>query len=172
MKEFVARLKREIDLKEIDYIVMNHNEIDHSGALPELLREIPGLQFIVQRRGEAILRGHYHQDWNYVNVKTGDTLDLGESTLTFIEAPMLHWPDTTMGYLSGEEILFSNDVFFGQHFAMESLYYDLVKHDDLMGGQRNIMQISSTLIGSDGKPKDEGTCWYESFNHDLGCPKP
>ena len=130
-KEFVARLKREIDLKEIDYIVMNHNEIDHSGALPELLREIPDTPIYCTKKGEAILRGHYHQDWNYVNVKTGDTLDLGESTLTFIEAPMLHWPDTMMSYLSSEEILFSNDVF-GQHFATESLYNDLVKQDDLM----------------------------------------
>ena len=77
-KEFVARLKREIDLKEIDYIVMNHNEIDHSGALPELLREIPGTPIYCTKKGEAILRGHYHQDWNYVNVKTGDKLDLGE----------------------------------------------------------------------------------------------
>ncbi|MFC2580856.1 MAG: anaerobic nitric oxide reductase flavorubredoxin [Segatella oris] len=130
-KEFVARLKREIDLKAIDYIVMNHNEIDHSGALPELLREIPGTPIYCTKKGEAILRGHYHQDWNFMNVKTGDTLDLGESTLTFIEATMLHWPDTMMSYLSGEDILFSNDVF-GQHFATESLYNDLVKQDDLL----------------------------------------
>ena len=130
-KEFVARLKREIDLKEIDYIVMNHNEIDHSGALPELMREIPDTPIYCTKKGEAILRGHYHQDWNYVTVKTGDTLEIGESTLTFIEAPMLHWPDTMFSYLSGDEILFSNDVF-GQHFASESLYNDLVKQDDLL----------------------------------------
>ena len=130
-KEFVARLKREIDLKQIDYIVMQHNEVDHSGALPELLREIPGTPIYCTKKGEAILRGHYHQDWNFVNVKTGDTLSLGRQTLTFIEAPMLHWPDTMMTYLSGDEILFSNDVF-GQHFATESLYNNLVKQDDLM----------------------------------------
>ena len=66
--EFVANLKKVIDLKKIDYIVMNHNEIDHSGALPELLREIPGTPIYCTKKGEAILRGHYHQDWNYVNV--------------------------------------------------------------------------------------------------------
>ena len=65
-----------------------------------------------------------------MNVKTGDTLNLGENTLTFIEAPMLHWPDTMFSYLSGENILFSNDAF-GQHFATESLYNDTVKQDDL-----------------------------------------
>lgn len=131
-KEFVARLKKTIDLKKIDYIVMNHNEIDHSGALVELMREIPETPIYCTKKGESIIRGHYHpQDWNFVNVKTGDTLNLGQNTLTFIEAPMLHWPDTMFSYLSGENILFSNDAF-GQHFATESLYNDTVKQDDLM----------------------------------------
>ncbi len=120
-KEFVSRLSEVIDLHTIDYIVMLHNEIDHSGALPELLRIIPDMPIYCTQKGEAILRGHYHQDWNFINVKTGDTLSLGKHTLTFIEAPMLHWPDTMMAYLDGEHILFSNDVF-GQHYATESLY--------------------------------------------------
>lgn len=129
-KEFVARLKQEIDLQKIDYIVMNHNEVDHSGALPELMREIPNVPIYCTKKGEAIIRGHYHQEWNFVNVKTGDTLDLGDSKLTFIEASMLHWPDTMFTYMSGENILFSNDAF-GQHFASESLYNNNVPQDDL-----------------------------------------
>ncbi len=124
-KEFVSRLKREIDLCDIDFIVMNHNEIDHSGALPELLREIPDVPIYCTARGEAILRGHYHGDWNFKNVHTGDTLSLGDTTLTFIEAPMLHWPDTMFTHLSGDNVLFSNDGF-GQHFASESLFDDQV----------------------------------------------
>lgn len=128
--EFVARLKEEIDLKEIDYVIMNHNEIDHSGALPELMREIPDTPIYCTKKGEAIIRGHYHKDWNFVNVKTGDTLPLGETTLTFVEAPMLHWPDTMFTYMSGDNILFSNDGF-GQHFATESLYNDTVNQDEL-----------------------------------------
>ncbi len=129
-REFVARLKEVIDLREIDYIVMNHNEVDHSGALVELLREIPGTPIYCTAKGEAILRGHYHQDWNFVRVKTGDTLSLGSLTLSFIEAPMLHWPDTMFTHLSGENILFSNDGF-GQHFAAESLYDDTVAQEAL-----------------------------------------
>ena len=130
-REFVKNLKQEIDLNKIDYIVMNHNECDHSGALIELMREIPDTPIYCTAKGEAIIRGHYHQDWNFVNVKTGDKLELGETTLTFIEAPMLHWPDTMFCYLSGEEILFSNDGF-GQHYATESLYDDLVCMDEVM----------------------------------------
>ena len=130
-KEFVARLKEEVDLKKIDAIVMNHNEIDHSGALPALLREIPDTPIYCTKKGEAILRGYYHEDWNFINVKTGDKLSLGDIELTFIEAPMLHWPDTMFTYMSGDEILFSNDGF-GQHYASESLYNDNVDEGELM----------------------------------------
>ena len=122
--EFVNRLKEEIDLKEIDYIVMNHNESDHSGTLPAVMREIPDTPIYCTKKGESILRGLYHQDWNYVNVKTGDELEIGDSKLVFVEASMLHWPDTMMTYMTGENILFSNDVF-GQHYASEMLYDDM-----------------------------------------------
>lgn len=122
--EFVNRLKEEIDLKEIDYIVMNHNESDHSGTLPALMREIPNTPIYCTKKGESILRGLYHQDWNYVNVKTGDELEIGDSKLIFVEASMLHWPDTMMTYMTGDNILFSNDVF-GQHYASEMLYDDM-----------------------------------------------
>jgi len=129
--EFVSRLREEIDLNKIDAVVMNHNEIDHSGALPELMRHLKGVPIYCTAKGEAIIRGHYHpEDWKFVNVKTGDKLSLGDVELTFIEATMLHWPDTMFTYLSGDEILFSNDGF-GQHFASESLYNDMVDKTDL-----------------------------------------
>lgn len=129
-KEFVNNLKQEIDLNKIDYIIMNHNECDHSGALVELMREIPNTPIYCTKKGEAIIRGHYHKDWNFVNVKTGDTLCLGDSTLIFIEATMLHWPDTMFTYMSGENILFSNDGF-GQHYASESLFNTEVDTEEM-----------------------------------------
>lgn len=123
-KEFVARLKEEIDLKEIDYIISNHAEIDHSGALPELMREIPDTPIYCTEKGAKHLKAHFHEDWNFVTVKTGDTLEIGDdNNLVFIEAPMLHWPDSMFTYMTGESILFSNDAF-GQHFATESLFND------------------------------------------------
>lgn len=148
-REFVKRLKEVIDLKDIDYIVMNHNEIDHSGALPELLREIPDTPIYCTKKGEAILRGHYHQDWNYVNVKTGDTLNIGKHTLTFIEAPMLHWPDTMFTYMSGDDILFSNDAF-GQHYATESLFDTAADVNEVMYEAEkyytNILNLYSPMV--------------------------
>ena len=148
-REFVARLKEEVDLKDIDYIVMNHNEVDHSGALPQLMAEIPDTPIYCTKKGEAIIRGHYHQDWNFVTVKTGDTLSLGDVTLTFVEAPMLHWPDTMFTYLSGDAILFSNDGF-GQHFATESLYNDTVDQSELYYEAQkyyaNILNLYSPMV--------------------------
>ncbi|MHB1316163.1 MAG: anaerobic nitric oxide reductase flavorubredoxin [Christensenellales bacterium] len=129
-KEFVKNLKQEIDLHKIDYIVANHGEIDHSGALDELLREIPGTPVYCTANGVKSLKGHYHQDWNFVPVKTGDTLDTGGSKLVFVEAPMLHWPDSMFTYMTGENILFSNDAF-GQHYASELLYNDMVDQAEL-----------------------------------------
>jgi len=148
-KEFVTRLKEEIDIKKIDYIIANHGEVDHSGALPELLREIPGTPIYCTANGARILKAHYHEDWNFVTVKTGDTLNIGSSTLTFVEAPMLHWPDTMFTYMSGENILFSNDAF-GQHYASELLYNNNVDQGELFYEAKkyyaNILTPFSTLV--------------------------
>ncbi|NYB74727.1 anaerobic nitric oxide reductase flavorubredoxin [Sedimentibacter hydroxybenzoicus DSM 7310] len=129
-KEFVANLKKEIDLNKIDYIIMNHNEVDHSGGLVDLMREIPDTPIYCTKNGVKIIKGHYHQDWNFVEVKTGDTLDIGKNKLVFVEARMLHWPDSMMTYMSGENILFSNDAF-GQHYASELMYNDKVDQEEL-----------------------------------------
>jgi flavorubredoxin len=129
-KEFVANLKKEIDLNKIDYIIANHSEIDHSGALAELMEEIPDTPIYCTKNGAKILKGHHHKDWNFVEVKTGDTLDIGKNKLIFVEARMLHWPDSMMTYMSGENILFSNDAF-GQHYASELMYNDKVDNDEL-----------------------------------------
>ena len=91
-KEFVANLKKEIDLDKIDYIIANHGEIDHSGSLPELMKEIPNTPIYCTKNAMKSIKGQYHQDWNFVEVKTGDVLDLGENKITFVEARMLHWP--------------------------------------------------------------------------------
>ncbi len=131
-EEFVKNLKKEIDLSEIDCIVANHGEIDHSGALSELLREIPGTPVYCSKAAVKSLKGHYHEDWNFQTVKTGDKLSLGEQELIFVEAKMLHWPDSMFCYLTGENILFPNDAF-GQHFASEHMYNDLVDQDELYG---------------------------------------
>ena len=130
-KEFVKNLSSEIDLKKIDYIIANHGETDHSGALPELMRQIPKTPVYCTANGVKSLKGQYHEDWDFKVVKTGDRLSLGKEELIFIEAPMLHWPDSMFCYLTGDNILFSNDAF-GEHLASESMFNDTVDHSELM----------------------------------------
>lgn len=129
-KEFVSNLKQEIDLNKIDAVIIQHGEVDHSGTLTELMREIPNIPIYCTANGVKSIKGQYHQEWNFVPVKTGDTLNIGKHTLTFIEAPMLHWPDTIFTYMDKEDILFSNDGF-GQHLASEFLYADEVEQSEL-----------------------------------------
>ncbi|MEW6185831.1 MAG: anaerobic nitric oxide reductase flavorubredoxin [Thermodesulfobacteriota bacterium] len=129
-KEFVANLEKEIDLNKIDYVIANHAEMDHSGALPELMRRIPDKPVYCTANGVKSLKGHYHQDWDFHVVKTGDKLSLGKKDLVFVEAMMLHWPDSMMEYLTDDAILFSNDAF-GQHIASEHLFNDLVVQSEL-----------------------------------------
>lgn len=136
-KEFVDNLEAEGLLAKLDAVVAQHAEIDHSGALPELLRRRPDLPVYCTANGTKSLKGHYHQDWDFRVVKTGDELDLGNATpggeakkLVFVEAPMLHWPDSMFSYMTGDAILFSNDAF-GQHLATEKLFNDLVDQEEL-----------------------------------------
>ncbi|TCK90511.1 flavorubredoxin [Natranaerovirga hydrolytica] len=129
-KEYINNLKKEIHLEDIDYIIVNHAEVDHSGALEELMKEIPDTPIYCTKNGIQSLKGHYHKDWNFIEVKTGDTLDIGANQLVFIEARMLHWPDSMMTYAKGDNILFSNDAF-GQHYASYLMYNDLVDQDEL-----------------------------------------
>lgn len=149
-QEFIDNLEREIDLDKIDYIIANHAEIDHSGALPALMARIPNTPIYCTENGVKSLRGHFHKDWNFKVVKTGDTLDLGNGKqLVFVEAPMLHWPDSMMTYLTEDAVLFSNDAF-GQHYASEQMFNDLVDqnelHEECLKYYANILTPFSHLV--------------------------
>ena len=129
-EEFMANLRQEIDLDRIDFIIANHAESDHSGALPALMRALPGKPIYCTANAVKSLKGHYHADWNFQVVKTGDRLSLGQRELIFVEAPMLHWPDTMFCYLTDANVLFSNDAF-GQHLASQHPFNDLVDQCEL-----------------------------------------
>ena len=123
--EFIENLEKEIDLKEIDYIVINHGEVDHSGSLVELMKKIPDTPIYCTANAVKSLVGQYHNpNWNFNVVKTGDTLPISDTkSLVFVEMKMLHWPDSMATYMTGDNILFSMDAF-GQHFAVAELFND------------------------------------------------
>lgn len=123
--DFIENLKREIDLKKIAAIVVNHGETDHSGALADLLEEIPGTPLYCTAMAVKSLEGQYgKRGWNFHVVKTGDELPIGNGKkLQFVEMRMLHWPDSMATFLTGDNILFSMDAF-GQHYATSELFAD------------------------------------------------
>jgi flavorubredoxin len=129
-EEFMNSLTDLVDPSEIDIIVANHAEVDHSGALPNLMERCPDASLVVSSRGEESIRGHYHEDWDFRTVETGDSIDIGQNELMFVEAPMLHWPDSMFTYLTGHNILMPNDAF-GQHYASAYRFNDQVDQEEL-----------------------------------------
>lgn len=115
--EMFARISSVIDPQKIDYVISNHVEMDHSGALPFILEKIPNaVVYTSNPMGQKGLFKHFEKNWNFNAVKTEDTLNTGNYTFKFIQTPMIHWPDNMVCYLEKEKILFSNDSF-GQHIA-------------------------------------------------------
>jgi len=121
--EMIERISSVIDPKKIDYVISNHAEMDHSGAMPELMKLIPNAEIISTPNGEKILNDHYKGNWKCRTVKSGDTLSTGKYEFAFYPAPMVHWPDNMLTYMKNENILFSNDAF-GEHLATSERFDD------------------------------------------------
>ena len=116
-EDYISNIKEVCNLEQIDYLVMNHNEPDHSGAVEKLSRLIPGLEICISQAGSIYLKNIANRsDLDITVVKDGDSIDLGGKTLRFINAPFLHWPDSMFTYLEEDRILFSCD-FLGSHFC-------------------------------------------------------
>jgi len=115
--------------RRVDYLVINHVEPDHSGAIPWLVEQMTPLKMFCSRRAKDALALYYGAEtvegWNLQVVGTGDELALGRNTLQFIEAPMLHWPDSMFTYVKEAKTLLPNDAF-GQHLATSRRFADEV----------------------------------------------
>lgn len=130
-RELSGNISEIIPPGKIDYIIANHVEVDHSGALPHILELCPKAKvFGTQKCKEGLYR-YYYRDMDFQVVKTGDKLKLGRRTLSFIEAPMIHWPDSMFTYSIEDELLFPNDAF-GQHYATSERFDDEVEEYTLM----------------------------------------
>jgi flavorubredoxin len=129
-EQIIERIRSVVDPERIDYVIGNHVELDHSGTLPTLTKMLPGVPIYCTAKGKAGFLRHYDaKDWNFKVVKSGETLDLGGKTLAFLEAPLLHWPDSMFTYLVEEKILFPNDAF-GQHIASSERFDDELGRDE------------------------------------------
>jgi flavorubredoxin len=122
---YEAKVRNVVNPEEIEYIILNHTEPDHSGNLKNLLNIAPNATVVGTGNAIRYLKDMFHMDFKHLVVKDGHTLDLGNKTLKFISAPNLHWPDTMYTYLEDDKLLFTCDSF-GCHFADDRMFDDEV----------------------------------------------
>jgi len=131
-EELIQHISEVTSFDKIDYIIVNHVEMDHSSSLPTIAKLAKNAKILASQRGKEALVEHYGQEFSNVEtVKSGDELALGKKTLRFLEAPMLHWPDSMFTYLVEDKILMPNDAF-GQHLATSGRFDDEVDDHILM----------------------------------------
>jgi anaerobic nitric oxide reductase flavorubredoxin len=123
--EMLGRISEIIDPSKIDVVVSNHVEMDHSGSLTPMVERIGNPTVISSERGQKGLIKHYKKSLKFKTVKSGETFSIGHRTLTFVEAPMLHWPDSMFTYIKEDQLLLPNDAF-GQHVASCQRFEDEV----------------------------------------------
>ncbi len=108
----------------MDYVVCNHAELDHAGALPQVLQAMPQATLVCDKKCAAALGEHFDTSaWKIQIVASGEEISLGRRTLRFIETPMVHWPESMATYVPEEKLLFSMDAF-GQHYATSERFDD------------------------------------------------
>ncbi|MCL2288211.1 MAG: flavodoxin domain-containing protein [Candidatus Bathyarchaeota archaeon] len=148
--ELVDNISKIIDVEKLDYIIVNHVEMDHSSSLPIIAKIAKNAEILSTQRGKDELIKHYGHEFDRIKVvKSGEEINLGKKTLKFLEAPMLHWPDSMFTYIVEDKILLSNDAF-GQHFANSHQFDDEVDNHVLMEEATkyyaNILMLFAPLI--------------------------
>ncbi|MGL4669434.1 MAG: FprA family A-type flavoprotein [Methanobacteriaceae archaeon] len=135
----------------IDVVIQNHIENDHSGSLVEVVKKFPEATVYCSQKAIVGLKNIYPylENVKMEAVSTGDTLDIGGKTFAFLDAPMLHWPDSMFSFYVEEGILFSNDAF-GQHLALSQRFDHEISDEVLMGAAKkfyaNLLTMVSPMI--------------------------
>ncbi|SHO50566.1 FprA family A-type flavoprotein [Desulfopila aestuarii] len=150
LDDLLRHVRNIIDPEKIDYLVVNHVEMDHSGSLPELMEIIKPEKLFCSPMGHKAILDHFHrEDWPFEIVKSGTELSLGKRTIQFIETRMLHWPDSMFSFIKEDGILFSSDAF-GQHYATSERFDDEVPLSEVMEESAkyyaNILYLFSPLV--------------------------
>lgn len=175
---FLANIAETAPGRNIDYLVVNHMEPDHSGSIPEIVSRFPEVKIVGNSKTIEMIKGFYHicDNDRFLEVKDGDSLDLGRHTLRFYLTPMVHWPETMMTWLEDEGVLFSGDAFgtFGTldggiidtemdttRYLEESYRY----YSNIVGKYGKFVQKALEKLASLGTPSyicpTHGPVWHE-----------
>ncbi|MDR1384120.1 MAG: FprA family A-type flavoprotein [Planctomycetaceae bacterium] len=130
--QLLCNVQKLVPLEKIDYVVCNHAEPDHGGAMAAVLKNLPNATLLCDAKCRDILAGYFDiSHWKIQLVKSGDHISLGKRTLAFLETPMVHWPDSMFTYVPEEKLLFSMDAF-GQHIATSVRFDDEWNLSDIL----------------------------------------
>ncbi len=148
--QLVKNISLIIDPAKIDYLIVNHVELDHSGAMMQVVDLIRPEKIFCSPMGQKnMLAYNFPAGYPYETVKTGQSVSLGKKTVQFIETRMLHWPDSMFSYLPDDRLLISSDAF-GQHWATSERFDDQVDAAELMAHAAkyyaNILLLYSPLV--------------------------
>ena len=126
--DLLANVKEIVDPAKIDYLVVNHVEMDHSGSIPEMIKHLPNAKIVTSPKGQKGLERYYKGKWDYEIYNSGEQLKTGKYTLTFVQTPMVHWPDSMVTYIPEVKLLLPNDAF-GQHIGSYQRFDDEIGWD-------------------------------------------
>ena len=151
-QDFFENIKEVIGDENIDYVVVNHMEPDHSSSLVQLIEKYPEIKIVGNKKTMDMLNGFYGITNNVYEVKDGEKIEIGERTLSFYLTPMVHWPETMMTYIDGEGVLFSGDAF----GAFGSLQNGIMDVDaDMALVTDEMYRYYSNIVGKYGGPVEK-----------------
>ncbi|MGV8025333.1 MAG: FprA family A-type flavoprotein [Anaerolineaceae bacterium] len=146
----MENIKACIDLRQLTYLVVNHMEPDHSGAIKELLEIAPQITILGSEKTRDMLRSFFGISDHFQTVSDGETLSLGKHSLRFLSTPMVHWPETIMTYEETSGILFSCDGFGGYGKLEHSIFDD--EQSDLPYFEQEALRYFSNIVCAFSKP--------------------
>lgn len=166
-RQLFSEIEGRVPLQELDYLIVNHLEPDHSGALPTIMELAPELTVVGTEKCRDLLEGFYGISDRVRTVSDGETLELGDKTLQFVETPFVHWPETMVTYEASSQVLFSGDVFGGFGSLDGGIYDD---QTDFSYYRDEILRYFSNIIGSFTGPVMAALGKVEDLSVDVVAP--
>ncbi|MBC2578038.1 FprA family A-type flavoprotein [Peptostreptococcus russellii] len=165
---FVENLKANLGGRNLDYLVVHHMEPDHSGCMKTIMELYPDVTIVTNKKARAMIDDYLNIEIkNYIEVKNGDTLDLGRRKLNFVTTPMVHWPESMVSYESTDKILFSQDIFGGYGALNGTIFDDEMNFDFFKDETR---RYYSNIVGKYSKQAARALEKVKELDIDIICP--
>ncbi|WP_437130971.1 FprA family A-type flavoprotein [Peptostreptococcus russellii] len=165
---FVDTLKDILGGRDLDYLVIHHMEPDHSGCVKTIMELYPNVTIVTNKKARAMMDDYFDIELdNYIEVKNGDVLDLGERKLNFVMTPMVHWPESMVSYESTDKVLFSQDIFGGYGSLNGTIFDDEMNFEFF---RDDIRRYYSNIVGKYSKQAARSLEKVKALDINIICP--